>query len=153
MKITKTKLIEAVEDPEKVIDDLPLYGNQWIPLGVHTSLINKLSCSAKLDEACSGGSIAHINCDSPFTNFDMAWDLLNKVADLEVPYFAFCTRISACESNHGFYGDICPICGKPKVTTYQRIVGFLTPEINYSKERKAEFKMRDWFTLGQMEDL
>lgn len=52
--------------------DLPLYGNQWIPLGVHTSLINKLSCSAKLDEACSGGSIAHINCDSPFTNFDMA---------------------------------------------------------------------------------
>ena len=133
--------------------DLPLYGNQWIPLGVHTSLINKLSCSAKLDEACSGGSIAHINCDSPFTNFDMAWDLLNKVADLEVPYFAFCTRISACESNHGFYGDVCPICGKPKVTTYQRIVGFLTPEINYSKERKAEFKMRDWFTLGQMEDL
>lgn len=133
--------------------DLPLYGNQWIPLGVHTSLINKLSCSAKLDEACSGGSIAHINCDSPFTNFDMAWDLLNKVADLEVPYFAFCTKISACENNHGFYGDVCPICGKPKVTTYQRIVGFLTPEINYSKERKAEFKMRDWFTLGQMEDL
>ena len=50
-------------------------------------------------------------------------DALNYVAQSGVIYFAFCTRISACESNHGFYGDICPICGKPKVTTYQRIVG------------------------------
>lgn len=133
--------------------DLPLYGNQWIPLGVKTSLVNKLSCSAELDAACSGGSIAHINLESPFNNFDMAWELLNKVADMGIPYFAFCTKISACENNHGFYGDACPVCGKPKKTSYQRIVGFLTPEVNYSKERKAEFKLRDWFTLDQMSEL
>ena len=78
--------------------------------------------------------------------------MLNYVADSGVPYFAFCTRISACEENHGFYGDKCPICGKPKVTTYQRVVGFLTPEKTYSKERKAEFKMRDWFDLNAICD-
>lgn len=133
--------------------ELPLYGNQWIPLGVKTTLYNKLSCSAELDIACSGGSIAHINLESPFSNFDMAWDLLNKVADMGIPYFAFCTKISACKNNHGFYGETCPICGNPKVTSYQRIVGFLTPEVNYSKERKAEFKLRDWFTLDQMAEL
>ena len=132
--------------------DLPLYGNQWIPLGVKTTLEEKCKLSAILDKACNGGSIAHINIDAPFTNFDTAWDMLNYVADSGVPYFAFCTRISACEDNHGFYGDKCPICGKPKVTTYQRVVGFLTPEKTYSKERKAEFKMRDWFDLNAICD-
>lgn len=129
--------------------ELPLYGNQWIPLGVKTSIDEKIKLSAILDKACNGGSIAHINIDAPFNNFDTAWKMLNKVADAGVVYFAFCTRISACENNHGFYGDICPICGNEKVTTYQRVVGFLTPEKTYSKERKAEFKMRDWFDLNE----
>ena len=133
--------------------ELPLYGNQWIPLGVKTTLKEKVTLSAALDKACNGGSIAHINLDTPFADFDTAWKMLNYVADAGVVYFAFCTRISACESNHGFYGDVCPICGKPKVTTYQRVVGFLTPEKTYSKERKEEFKMRDWMELNRMEDL
>ena len=129
--------------------ELPLYGNQWIPLGVKTSIDEKIKLSAILDKACNGGSIAHINIDAPFNNFDTAWEMLNKVADAGVVYFAFCTRISACENNHGFYGDICPTCGNEKVTTYQRVVGFLTPEKTYSKERKEEFKMRDWFDLNE----
>lgn len=127
--------------------ELPLYGNQWIPLGVKTTISEKVKLSAVLDKACNGGSIAHINIDAPFNNFDTAWDLLNKIADAGVVYFAFCTRISACANNHGFYGETCPKCGGKKVTTYQRIVGFLTPEKTYSKERKAEFAMRDWMDL------
>ena len=103
--------------------ELPLYGNQWIPLGVKTSLSEKIKLSAILDKACNGGSISHINIDAPFNNFDTAWEMLNKVAEAGVVYFAFCTRISACEKNHGFYGNKCPICGGEKVTTYQRIVG------------------------------
>lgn len=49
--------------------------------------------------------------------------MLNYIADQGVTYFAFNLRISACKNNHGFYGDTCPECGEPKVTTYQRIVG------------------------------
>ena len=128
--------------------ELPLYGNQWIPLGVKTTIQEKVRLSAILDDACSGGSIAHINIDAPFNTFETAWKMLNYVADAGVTYFAFNLRISACKHNHGFYGDTCPKCGEPKVTTYQRIVGFLTPERTYSKERKAEFKMRDWFALN-----
>lgn len=135
------------------IYELPLYGNQWIPLGVKTSIQEKVKLSATLDKACNGGSIAHINIDAPFNNFDAAWNLLNYIADAGVVYFAFCTRISACENNHGFYGNKCPICGKEKATTYQRIVGFLTPEKTYSKERKAEFSMRDWMDLNGKCDL
>ena len=127
--------------------ELPLYANQWIPLAVHTSIENKIKISARIDEACTGGSISHINIDSPFQSFEVAWDLLCELAKEGVKYFAFCTRISACEHNHGFYGDICPICGKPKITTYQRIVGFLTPVRTYSKERKEEFYKRDWMKV------
>ena len=133
--------------------ELPLYGNQWIPLGVKTSIKNKVEISAILDKACSGGSICHVNCDSPFTSFDVAWDMLNYVADAGVDYFAFCTRISACSMNHGFYGTTCPTCGGPVETTYQRIVGFLVPEKTYSKERKAEFRLRDWFEINRMSEI
>ena len=133
--------------------ELPLYGNQWIPLGVKTTIQEKVRLSAILDDACSGGSIAHINIDAPFNSFETAWKMLNYVADGGVTYFAFNLRISACKHNHGFYGNTCPKCGEPKVTTYQRIVGFLTPERTYSKERKAEFKMRDWFALNMQEEI
>lgn len=131
------------------IYELPLYGNQWIPLGIKTTIEEKVRLSAILDKACNGGSIAHINIDAPFNSFETAWKMLNYVADSGVPYFAFCTRISACDNNHGFYGETCPTCGQPKTTTYQRIVGFLTPEKTYSKERKEEFKLRDWFDLNE----
>lgn len=103
--------------------DLPLYGNQWIPLGVKTSMQEKIYLSARLDKACNGGSIAHINLDAPLTDEETAWKLLNYIADEGVAYFAFNLRISACKNNHGFYGEVCPICGEPKVTSYQRIVG------------------------------
>lgn len=129
--------------------ELPLYGNQWIPLGIKTTIDEKIKLSAILDKACNGGSIAHINIDSPFNNFDTAWKMLNKVADSGVVYFAFCTRINSCVNNHGFYGDVCPVCGEPVKTSWQRIVGFLTPCTTYSKERKEEFKLRDWFDLNK----
>lgn len=133
--------------------ELPLYGNQWIPLGIKTTLHEKIRLSAILDKACSGGSIAHINLEAPFSDFDTAWKMLNYIADEGVVYFAFCTKISACENNHGFYGETCPICGKPKKTTYQRIVGFLTPITTYSEERKKEFAMRDWMDLDRMNEI
>lgn len=124
---------------------LPLYANQWIPLAVKTTIQEKARISAILDKACNGGSIAHINVATPFKSFDEAWEMLNMVAKAGVKYFAFCYRISVCESNHSFFGEVCPYCGKPKYTTVQRIVGFLVPEKNFSKERKEEYWMRYFF--------
>ena len=132
--------------------ELPLMGNQWIPLGVKCTLDEKIKLSAELDKACNGGSIAHINLEAPLNNFDTAWKLLNYISDKGVTYFAFNLRISACKNNHGFFGETCPICGGKKETTYQRVVGFLTPEKTYSKERKAEFKLRDWYEIDQKGD-
>jgi len=123
---------------------LPLYGNQWIPLGIKTTLNEKIRLSAILDKACSGGSISHINITSPFTSFEKAWDLLNYISDQGVVYFAFNLKINSCENNHGFFDKICPYCGKEVANVWSRVVGFVLPESSYSKPRKEEFYLRDW---------
>ena len=130
--------------PETAVTDLPLYGNQFIPLGIRTTLQERIRIAAMFDGFCNGGSILHVNIDAPFATFEQAWDTLNYIADQGVTYFAFNTKIQACKHNHGFYGKVCPVCGEPVATEYTRIVGFYTPVKTYSKERKAEYHMRNW---------
>lgn len=135
--------------PNANIYDLPLYGNQFIPLGIKTTLQERVRIQAMFDGYCNGGSILHANIDAPFDSFEKAWDMTNYVADQGVTYFAWNTKISACEHNHAFYGDICPICGKPVATQYTRIVGFYTPIKTWSKERTAEYKLRRWENINE----
>ena len=109
--------------PEKVVRDLPLYANQWIGLGIKTTIQERVKIASAFSEYCSGGDILHINIDAPFDSFDKAWYMLNYVAKAGVKYFAFTGKINACKNNHAFYGDICPVCGNPVDTQYARIVG------------------------------
>ena len=137
--------------PETVIDDLPLYGNQFMPLGIKTTLQERVRVAALFDSFCNGGSILHANIEAPFKTFEQAWDMMNYVSDAGVTYFAFNTKIQACEKNHAFFGSVCPECGGPVHTEYTRIVGFYTPIKTYSKERKAEFEMREWENVTNVE--
>lgn len=128
-----------------------IYSNQWIPLSEKCTIQEKLKLSSILDEKCSGGAIAHINLEKNFPNKDVAWDMLNMIANSNVFYFAFNTRINECENHHGFVGtDVCPKCGGSVIDTYQRIVGFLEPRRTYSKDRKREFDTRQWYSYAQM---
>lgn len=129
--------------PNTVVDKLPLYGNQFLPLGVKALLDDRLEISSVFDEYCNGGSITHITMDSPFKSFESAWKTLNYIADKKVTYFAFNNRIQACKHNHAFFGKKCPKCGGEVVTEYTRIVGFFTPFTSYSKERGEEVEMRE----------
>lgn len=134
--------------PDKVIEELPLYGNQWIPLGIKASIAERTKICAAFDSYCSGGSIEHINIDAPFATPEMAWKMLNWVAQQGVTYFAFNGKVSQCKNYHSFYGKVCPICGEPVETEYTRIVGFYVSTKSYSKERKEEFKLRNWMNLN-----
>jgi ribonucleoside-triphosphate reductase len=129
---------------DTVVQDLPLYGNQFIPLGIKTTLQERIRIASLFDSYCNGGSIAHINIEAPFTNFDQAWALTEYIADQGLTYFAFNVRIQACKKNHAFFGTKCPTCGGDVATEYTRIVGFYVPISTWSKERKAEYAMREW---------
>ena len=135
--------------PEQVIKDLPLYGNQWIPLGIKATIQERTKICAAFDSYCNGGSIEHINVDAPFTNFNQAWTMLNWVAQQGVTYFAFNGKVAQCKNYHSFYGKVCPVCGEPVETEYTRVVGFYTPTKSYSKQRKAEFNLRQWDNLNE----
>lgn len=134
--------------PETVVDDLPLYGNQFMPLGIKTTLQERIRIAALFDGFCNGGSILHVNIEAPFSTFEQAWDMLNYISDQGVTYFAFNNKIQACKNNHAFFGKICPECGEPVHTEYSRIVGFFVPVKTYSTERKAEYDLREWAPIN-----
>ena len=135
--------------PDANIFVLPLYGNQFIPLGIKTTLQERIRIQAMFDGFCNGGSILHVNIDAPFDKFSKAYKMVKYIADQGVTYFAFNTKIQACEDNHAFYGRECPICGKPVETEFTRIVGFYTPIDSWSKERSKQYKMRRWHNLNK----
>lgn len=137
-----------------VVEDLPLYSNQFIPLGVQATLEERVRVAALFDSFLNGGSICHLNYESVFGK-EKAWELLNWVAQQGLTYFAFTTKINTCSSNHAFFEAVCPICGQKAITSYSRIVGFYTPTGfdatgkdtgvgSWSSARKTEFKMRTW---------
>ena len=134
--------------PNTVVDDLPLYGNQFMPLGIKTSLQERIRIQALFDSFCNGGSILHANIDSPIDSFEKAWKLVHYIADAGVTYFAFNPKIQACSHNHGFYGNKCPICGGEVATEYTRIVGFFTPINTWAKPRKKEYELRQWANVN-----
>ena len=139
--------------PDKVVQDLPLYGNQFIPLGIKTTVQERIRIASAFDEYCSGGSILHLNLDAPFTNFDTAYAMTKYIIKEGVSYFAFNPTLSVCKNSHTYYGKYCPICGEEPVEKYSRIVGFMTPISSWSKERRAEFNLREWHPLEHMDDV
>lgn len=134
---------------DKVPNDLPMLGNQFIPLGIKTTLNERIRIASMFDGFCNGGSILHINIDAPFNNFDTAWKMFLYVVHQGVTYFAFNPKIYSCKNNHAFYDKTCPKCGNAIHTVWSRIVGFFTPEVTYSKERKEEFNMRLWENINK----
>lgn len=145
----KMQQADALLYPETVVDILPLYGNQFIPLGIKTTIQERVRIASTFDSYCNGGSIAHINIESPFDTFEKAWALTEWIADQGLTYFAFNVKIQACKHNHAFFGNVCPECGEPVETEYTRIVGFYTPIKTWSKQRKEEYAMREWEKVNE----
>lgn len=139
--------------PDKVVKDLPLYGNQWIPLGIKATIAERTKICAAFDSYCNGGSIEHINIDAPFSSFENAWNMLNWVARQGVTYFAFNGKVSQCKNHHSFYGDVCPHCHEPAHLKYTRVVGFYTPISSWSDPRQNEGKLREWMPLDEKGEL
>ena len=135
--------------PDAPIYDLPIYGNQFMPLGIKATLQERVRTQALFDGFCSGGSILHAGIDAPFNSYEKARAMTEYIADKGVTYFAWNTKIQACKFNHAFYGDVCPKCGQPVAREYTRVVGFYTPIESWSADRKAEYKLRQWENINE----
>lgn len=130
-----------------------ILSNQWIPLTQKCTIQEKVRLSELFDKRCGGGVISHLNIEGQFSSEESAWKMLNYLAEHNVIYFAFNSKINECENHHGFVGGtVCPECGGKIIDTYQRIVGYLVPSRNYSTARKKEFSQRQWYEIGNMID-
>ena len=137
--------------PEGNIYDLPLYGNQFIPLGIKTTMHERIKIAAAFDSYCNGGSILHISTESPFDTYEKAREIIEYVADAGVTYFAFNHKIQSCHYGHAFFGDKCPVCGGDVETEFSRIVGFYTAINTWSKARKDEYHLRQYKNLNELQ--
>ncbi|HSH52973.1 MAG TPA: anaerobic ribonucleoside-triphosphate reductase, partial [Bacteroidales bacterium] len=131
---------------DKLGSNCYIYGNQWIPLKEETSIWHRID-TGKLDSYCGGGAILHINLGENFNTFEDAWNFTIGLAKKGVKYFSYISLINICENDHSFFGDICPICGKPFVTQGIKIVGYLVKQNSYKKERKQELKERKFYNI------
>ena len=144
----KLKRADVMLFGDAAVDDLPLYGNQFIPLGIKTTLQERIRIASLFDSYGNGGSICHINIDAPFDSFEKAWKMVNYICDQGLTYFAFNAKIGSCKNNHAFYGNTCPVCGLPKTREWSRIVGYYTAIDTWSADRKDEYAMREWESVN-----
>lgn len=125
-----------------------IYSNQWTSLMAKCSINERIKLSSILDKKAGGGQILHIGLEGAQLTEEESWEMLNYIAKSGVIYFAFNPKLSICEKSHTFFGDVCPICGRPKSDEVSRIVGYLVPTRSYSQGRKDEYENRQWYKIG-----
>ena len=132
-----------------------IYSNQYIDLMENCSVYDRVRIQGSLDSLTSGGNVLHINIDGekPLTP-----EQYEKIIDLakqcKVKYFGINYAYSECEDRHYTIGKnkVCPICGKPIVETWCRVVGFITPKSAFNPVRRDyEFDRRVFYSSDEAE--
>lgn len=119
-----------------------IYSNQWTPLMSKSTLSQRIKLSSALDTKAGGGQILHLTLNDCRLSEEMSWDILNKIAQSGVIYFAFNPKLSLCDKKHTFFGNVCPTCGGIKTDEVSRIVGYLVETSSYSTKRSEEYYKR-----------
>lgn len=119
-----------------------IYSNQWTSLMEKSTIEQRTSLAAVLDQKAGGGQILHITLGTNKISFEQCWNMVVDMAKKGVIYMAFNPVLSLCENHHTFWGDTCPICGAPKSDEVTRIVGYFVPVSAYSTPRAKEENQR-----------
>ncbi len=146
---TASKLAKA----DKILykqNDFEIYGNQFIPLVVESSIYDRIELQAEFEKYFDGGTILHINSAEKIPTKKIMKKLIQDIVKSGVKYFAINYFFSKCIKNHIVpnTGDVCKICGEEIVERYSRIVGFLVPYSSFSEERRKEFDQRKKYNIN-----
>ena len=123
-----------------------MYSNQFIPLYIDHSVLDKIRVEGVFYPYLSGGGITHINISHELTDKQCA-DLIRLAVKNGIDHFALNPCFSLCENGHSVLGkvDVCPICNGKIKDYITRVVGFFVPVSSFSKTRREwEFPRRKW---------
>ncbi|MDD4804888.1 MAG: anaerobic ribonucleoside-triphosphate reductase, partial [Candidatus Pacebacteria bacterium] len=122
----------------KVQNKYELYSNQFIPLIANADLLDRIKLQGMFDSGFSGGSIMHLNVDSPVTNTQDLIDMINLTVKMGCVYHAINYNLQKCENGHMSVGkkEVCDICGGRITDNYIRVVGFIVNVKNFHETRR-----------------
>lgn len=124
-----------------------LYSNQFIPLYVKHSLLDKIDVEGRFFRYLSGGGISHINVMHELNPEEVKF-MIELCVNKGIEHFALNPLYSICENGHHTLGKVktCPDCGCVIKDYLTRVVGFFVPVSTWVKERREyEFERREFF--------
>ena len=128
-----------------VPSDQTLYNSYFFNPWKETSPLKKLEAhGSTVSKASDGGQGCHINLDTHLSSEQYRM-LMKHARNVGCNYFTFNIPMTKClDCKHVVNAPVteCPKCHSHKLDYYTRIIGFLTPVSNWSKERQLEFKSR-----------
>lgn len=123
----------------------PLYSNQFIPLWVDYDIVDRVKLDGEFSKTLTGGGISHLNVGEKLTSSDQMKKLIEYAVSSGCEHFAINYNFCKCADGHisiAGPSEVCPICAKPIVEQYTRVIGYFTPVSSWNKGRRAEHKKR-----------
>ena len=121
-----------------------LYKTQFTNPWEQMPIIERLKRDGELQEQLTGGSILHINIDKGVKG-EQAKYLIDLAIKHNCGHFAVNATYGECKCGHNFLGKekSCPRCGGTSITFFTRVIGYLSPVVNWSHiKQEFDFKNR-----------
>jgi len=116
----------------------------FVPFKPEISLIEKIEIESEFHPYFNGGAICHIWICELKPDLESLKNLVKKMSETKLAYFAFSPDFSVCSSGHLERGihKVCPQCGTEAVDHLNRVVGYFTRVSNWNPGKRAEYGER-----------
>ena len=131
----------------------PFYTNSTqLPVNFSDDIAETLDLQDDLQTKYTGGTVLHLFLGEKIDDVEVVKSLVQKIAgNYRLPYFTLTPTFSVCGS-HGYLNgqqDVCPDCGE-ETEVYSRVVGYLRPIKQWNNGKRAEFELRQSFSVDKM---
>lgn len=128
----------------------PFYTNSThLPVNYTDDLFELLDLQDELQTKYTGGSVIHFFLGERAPDAMALKSMVRTICEkYRLPYFTFSPSFSVC-ANHGYINGeqhICEDCGE-NCEVYSRIVGYLRPVSQWNDGKRAEFDMRNHYSV------
>ncbi len=115
-----------------------LYSNQFIPLTHSADILDRIKLQGCFDKFLTGGAILHLNIADRITDKEYMKKLIKYTIESGVVHHSINYNLQKCERGCITVGknEKCSNCGDSIIENLTRIVGYLTPVSNWSKDRR-----------------
>jgi ribonucleoside-triphosphate reductase len=125
-----------------------------LPYDMDVSLPDKINAEAPFHKLCDGGNIFHYFISEDHPDPEGISELIQKMSDTDLGYFALSPTFSICENDHCSVGkfDKCPKCGADICDYMQRITGYIEKVSKFNDSKLQEWKTRKHYNMEEQNE-